>query len=61
MSMKNTKGKSNKRHNPRLTRIVDDLLDVSRIAQGKIKLQIEPVDMAAVINHAVEMAEPICG
>ena len=29
-----------------LTRLVDDLLDVSRITQGKIKLRIEPVDLA---------------
>ena len=30
-----------------LTRLVDDLLDVSRISQGKIALQTEPLDLRA--------------
>src|SRR5947199_127849 len=32
-----------------LARLVEDLLDVSRIAQGKIKLQKKPVELAQVI------------
>ena len=32
-----------------LVRLVDDLLDISRITGGKIQLQMEPVDVAAVI------------
>jgi CheY-like chemotaxis protein len=42
-----------------LTRLVDDLLDVSRITTGKIKLQRERVDLAAVVNRAVESCRPL--
>ena len=41
-----------------LTRLVEDLLDVARINQGKIALQIEPLDLRAVVAHAVETARP---
>ncbi len=37
-----------------MTRLVDDLLDVSRITQGKIRVRPEPVDVAAVVAQAVE-------
>jgi PAS domain S-box-containing protein len=37
-----------------LVRLVDDLLDVSRITYGKLELRKERVDLAAVINSAVE-------
>src|SRR5207302_619047 len=39
-----------------LVRLVDDLLDVSRITRGKIRLQKEPVDAAAVVARAVEIS-----
>jgi signal transduction histidine kinase len=42
-----------------LTRLVDDLMDISRISRGKISLQLEPVDMAAVVTRAVEMSRPL--
>ncbi len=42
-----------------LTRIVDDLLDVSRITQGRIALQREAVDLAAVVADACESAQPL--
>ncbi|MEO8277544.1 MAG: ATP-binding protein [Thermoanaerobaculia bacterium] len=42
-----------------LTRLVDDLLDVSRIAQGKVKLNLEILDLAEVVARAVEMANPL--
>jgi PAS domain S-box-containing protein len=42
-----------------LTRLVDDLLDVSRISRGKINLQVEPVDLAAVVARAVETSRPL--
>jgi PAS domain S-box-containing protein len=42
-----------------LTRLVDDLLDVSRISRGKIDLQTEPVDMAAVVARAIEISRPL--
>ena len=48
-----------KRQVTQLTRLVDDLLDVSRITQGRVELKREPLDLANVINHAVEMVEPL--
>jgi signal transduction histidine kinase len=42
-----------------LKRLVDDLLDVSRITQGKIQLRLEPVDVEAVIAGAVETSAPL--
>jgi two-component system CheB/CheR fusion protein len=41
-----------------LTRLVDDLLDVSRIVQGKLTLQKTDVDVATLIDHAVEESRP---
>jgi PAS domain S-box-containing protein len=42
-----------------LTRLVDDLLDVSRIARGRLELRLHPVDMADVIKRAMDMAAPL--
>jgi PAS domain S-box-containing protein len=42
-----------------LTRLVDDLLDVSRITRGKVELRTEVVEMAAVVAKAIEMASPL--
>jgi two-component system CheB/CheR fusion protein len=42
-----------------LTRLVDDLLDVSRITQGKIALKRENLDLTAVIARALETCRPI--
>ena len=42
-----------------LTRLVDDLLDVSRIAIGKISLQRKPVEIAQVVASAVEASQPL--
>ena len=40
-----------------MVRLVDDLLDVSRITRGKIELRkIERVELVGVINDAVETA-----
>ncbi|HET9645268.1 MAG TPA: response regulator [Burkholderiaceae bacterium] len=41
-----------------LTRLVEELLDVARISQGKISLQVESIDLLAVIAHAVETVKP---
>jgi signal transduction histidine kinase/DNA-binding response OmpR family regulator len=41
-----------------LTRLVEDLLDVARINQGKITLQAEALDLRAVVEHAVETVLP---
>jgi CheY-like chemotaxis protein len=37
-----------------MKRLVDDLLDVSRITQGKITLQSEPLELGALVQRAVE-------
>jgi len=42
-----------------LTRLVDDLLDVSRISRGKVRLRFEPVELSAVLHGAVETSQPI--
>jgi signal transduction histidine kinase/ActR/RegA family two-component response regulator/HAMP domain-containing protein len=41
-----------------LLRLVDDLLDVSRIARGKIQIEREPVDLKAVVERALELTQP---
>ncbi len=43
----------------RLTRLIDDLLDISRITQGKIRLRREPVDLASIVTSAVEAGRPL--
>jgi signal transduction histidine kinase len=42
-----------------LVRLVDDLLDVSRITRGKIELKRRPVRLADVVAHAIEMTSPL--
>jgi PAS domain S-box-containing protein len=41
-----------------LTRLVDDLLDVSRIATGKIELKKEPTNLVSILNSAIEISRP---
>ncbi|HEX3600792.1 MAG TPA: ATP-binding protein [Lacipirellulaceae bacterium] len=41
-----------------LTRLVDDLLDISRITRGKIELRKQDVELAAVVNNAIETSRP---
>jgi PAS domain S-box-containing protein len=42
-----------------MVRLVDDLLDVSRIMRGMIQLRRESLDLASVISQAVETAQPM--
>ena len=42
-----------------LVRLVDDLLDVSRITTGKLVLHLEPTTIQKVIENAVEIARPL--
>ena len=42
-----------------MTRLVDDLLDVSRITRGKIELRKERVELSSIINSAVEASRPL--
>ena len=42
-----------------LMRLVDDLLDVSRITRGKVELRKERIELAEVAARAIEMASPV--
>lgn len=42
-----------------MVRLVDDLLDVSRISRGKLELRKERVDIAAVLQAALETSRPL--
>ncbi len=42
-----------------MARLIDDLLDVSRINSGKIKLQRERIEVAEVVRRAVESTAPL--
>ncbi|HLX21934.1 MAG TPA: PAS domain-containing sensor histidine kinase [Usitatibacter sp.] len=42
-----------------LTRLVDDLLDVSRITRGKLRLQMRPMDLCDALASAVEATRPL--
>ncbi len=42
-----------------LTRLVDELLDVARINEGKISLQTELIDLRSVVATALETARPV--
>ncbi len=42
-----------------LVRLVDDLLDVSRMVRGQIALQSVPVELAEIVRHAVETSRPL--
>jgi len=46
------------RQNRHLSRMIDDLLDVSRITMGKLTLHTEPVELREVAQHAVETVRP---
>lgn len=41
-----------------LVRLVDDLLDLSRVSRGEIELRLEPVDLREVVQEAVELVRP---
>ena len=47
------------RQSEHLTRLVDDLLDVSRVSRGKIQLDKENVDITVAAQQAVESCRPI--
>jgi signal transduction histidine kinase len=52
----------NRDHRPSVrlfARLIDDLLDVSRITSGKVRLRKEIVDVACVLNNAVESIRPL--
>jgi CheY-like chemotaxis protein len=41
-----------------MVRIVDDLLDVTRITQGKVELRREPLELSELVRAAVELSRP---
>jgi PAS domain S-box-containing protein len=42
-----------------MVRLIDDLLDVSRITRNKLELRRRPVDFAPIVLHAVESTHPL--
>jgi signal transduction histidine kinase/CheY-like chemotaxis protein len=42
-----------------MTRLIDDLLDTSRIRSGKIELRRGPIELAEVVRGAVEASRPL--
>jgi signal transduction histidine kinase/ActR/RegA family two-component response regulator len=44
-----------------MARLIDDLLDVSRIVQGKVTVKPEKLDLATLIEHSVEASSPRLG
>ncbi|HYC46244.1 MAG TPA: PAS domain-containing sensor histidine kinase [Burkholderiales bacterium] len=42
-----------------IRRLVDDLLDVTRISAGKIQIDLQPLDVREVIARAVDMTRPL--
>jgi signal transduction histidine kinase/ActR/RegA family two-component response regulator len=47
------------RQSQHLTRLLDDLLDVSRIARGRILLRSELLEVGEIIEPAIEMVQPL--
>jgi PAS domain S-box-containing protein len=48
------------RQSRQMVRLIDDLLDVSRISRGKIELREERVELATIVTQALEAARPLC-
>jgi PAS domain S-box-containing protein len=42
-----------------LARLVDDLLDVSRVARGKVRLELRTLELASIVAKAVEATGPL--
>jgi len=42
-----------------LVRLIDDLMDVSRISRGKIELRRSEIDLAQVAQQAIELSQPM--
>ena len=49
------------RQTEQMTRLVDDLLEISRVSRGKIKLIKTAIELAEVIERAVENSHPLIG
>ena len=42
-----------------MVRLIDDLLDLSRVTRGRVMLDMEPQDLAAVVQTAIEASRPL--
>ena len=42
-----------------LVRLVDDLVDINRISRGEVELRLAPVELAAVVETALEISRPL--
>jgi len=42
----------------RMVRMIDDLMDVSQLSRGKLALRREPVELAMVVDNAIEISRP---
>ena len=51
--------KTIERQSVQLERIINELLDVSRVARGELTIERKPVNLADAIQHAVEAARPL--
>lgn len=47
------------RQTEQIVRLVDDLLDVSRIVHGKMRLEKAPIELRALVTRAVETCQPV--
>lgn len=47
------------RQTQHMARLLDDLLDVSRITRGKVVLRVDDVDLLSVVDSAVEASSPL--
>ena len=47
------------RQTSQMLHLVDDLMDVSRIAHGKVRIQQVPVDLGSLIRQAIEAVQPL--
>ncbi len=48
-----------RRQSEHLARLLDDLLDVTRIAQGRIALKQQPLEVGTVVGQAIETVRPL--
>jgi signal transduction histidine kinase len=40
------------------SQLIEDVLDVSRIISGKLRLEVEPIDLASIVTSAIETVTP---
>jgi signal transduction histidine kinase len=46
------------RNAQRQVRLIEDILDVSRIVTGKLRLESVPIDLAAIVDAAIDVVQP---